>query len=60
MEEEKTKNRENSRVAKAAGVVGVATMLSRIFGFIRDMDLSDYPEKKDRNIPRRGILLFPL
>ncbi|MCX5833846.1 MAG: murein biosynthesis integral membrane protein MurJ [Deltaproteobacteria bacterium] len=28
---------ENARVAKAAGVVGLATMLSRIFGFIRDM-----------------------
>ena len=31
------KNHENVRVAKAAGIVGVATMLSRIFGFIRDM-----------------------
>lgn len=31
------KNRENVRVAKAAGIVGIATMLSRIFGFIRDM-----------------------
>ena len=28
---------ENARVAKAAGVVGLSTMLSRIFGFIRDM-----------------------
>ena len=28
---------ENSRVARAAGVVGMATMLSRIFGFLRDM-----------------------
>ena len=28
---------ENSRVVRAAGVVGVATMLSRIFGFLRDM-----------------------
>src|SRR3989339_2087188 len=37
MEEEKATNRENSRVARAAGVVGAATMLSRIFGFIRDM-----------------------
>ena len=31
------KNHENVRVAKAAGIVGIATMLSRIFGFIRDM-----------------------
>ncbi len=29
--------RENKRVAKAAGIVGAATMLSRVFGFIRDM-----------------------
>jgi putative peptidoglycan lipid II flippase len=28
---------ENSRVVRAAGVVGMATMLSRVFGFIRDM-----------------------
>jgi len=28
---------ENTRVTKAAGVVGAATLLSRIFGFIRDM-----------------------
>ncbi len=28
---------ENHRVAKAAGVVGLATMLSRVFGFIRDV-----------------------
>ncbi len=28
---------ENTRVTKAAGVVGAATFLSRIFGFIRDM-----------------------
>ncbi|MBN1474794.1 MAG: murein biosynthesis integral membrane protein MurJ [Syntrophaceae bacterium] len=28
---------ENSKVAKAAGVVGAATMVSRIFGVIRDM-----------------------
>ncbi len=28
---------ENSRVVRAAGVVGMATMLSRIFGFLRDM-----------------------
>lgn len=28
---------ENSRVTRAAGVVGAATFLSRVFGFIRDM-----------------------
>jgi putative peptidoglycan lipid II flippase len=28
---------ENSRVTRAAGVVGAATLLSRIFGFIRDV-----------------------
>ncbi len=28
---------ENSRVVKAAGVVGIATSLSRVFGFLRDM-----------------------
>ncbi len=28
---------ENAKVARAAGVVGAATMLSRIFGFLRDM-----------------------
>jgi Uncharacterized membrane protein, putative virulence factor len=27
---------ENSRVVKAAGVIGAATLLSRILGFIRD------------------------
>ncbi|MGV8057776.1 MAG: murein biosynthesis integral membrane protein MurJ [Smithellaceae bacterium] len=31
------KNPENSKVAKAAGIVGISTMISRIFGFIRDM-----------------------
>ncbi|MGD0275361.1 MAG: murein biosynthesis integral membrane protein MurJ [Syntrophales bacterium] len=31
------KNHENKRVAQAAGVVGMATLLSRIFGYIRDM-----------------------
>ncbi len=33
---------ENARVAKAAGVVGISTMLSRIFGFIRDMVVARY------------------
>jgi len=28
---------ENAQVVRAAGVVGVATLLSRVFGFIRDM-----------------------
>jgi len=28
---------ENSRVVRAAGVVGMATLLSRLFGFLRDM-----------------------
>ena len=28
---------ENSKVAKAAGIVGAATMVSRVFGVIRDM-----------------------
>jgi putative peptidoglycan lipid II flippase len=36
-EENTTRGTENSKVAKAAGVVGLATMLSRIFGFLRDM-----------------------
>ena len=30
-------NSENSKVAKAAGVVGISTMVSRVFGYIRDM-----------------------
>ena len=30
-------NQENDKVAKAAGVVSISTMASRIFGFIRDM-----------------------
>ncbi|MBU4101438.1 MAG: murein biosynthesis integral membrane protein MurJ, partial [Proteobacteria bacterium] len=28
---------ENTRVTKAAGVVGASTLLSRIFGFVRDV-----------------------
>ncbi len=35
MEEESRS--ENTRVVRAAGAVGIATMISRIFGFIRDM-----------------------
>jgi putative peptidoglycan lipid II flippase len=42
MEKEKKANRENSRVAKAAGVVGAATLLSRVFGFIRDMVVAGF------------------
>lgn len=34
---EQAKTSENSKVAKAAGIVGIATMVSRIFGYIRDM-----------------------
>jgi putative peptidoglycan lipid II flippase len=37
MEEIPVKGSENSKIARAAGVVGLATMLSRIFGFIRDV-----------------------
>jgi putative peptidoglycan lipid II flippase len=34
---EQVKNLENSKVAKAAGIVGAATMVSRVFGLLRDM-----------------------
>ncbi|MBN1613852.1 MAG: murein biosynthesis integral membrane protein MurJ [Deltaproteobacteria bacterium] len=33
---------ENSKVARAAGIVGLATMASRIFGFIRDMVIAAF------------------
>jgi putative peptidoglycan lipid II flippase len=33
---------ENREVTRAAGVVGMATLLSRIFGYIRDMVLASY------------------
>ena len=33
---------ENTRVTKAAGVVGSATLLSRIFGYIRDMVIAAF------------------
>lgn len=36
------KETENRRVVKAAGVVGSATLLSRIFGFIRDMVVAGF------------------
>jgi putative peptidoglycan lipid II flippase len=34
---EKTKSSENSKVAKAAGIVGALTMVSRVFGLLRDV-----------------------
>ncbi len=34
--------REHARVVKAAGVVGMATFLSRIFGFLRDMVVAGF------------------
>jgi putative peptidoglycan lipid II flippase len=34
---EKSKTSENSHVARAAGIVGISTMLSRVFGYIRDI-----------------------
>jgi len=37
-----THETENHRVARAAGVVGMATMLSRVFGFIRDVIVARY------------------
>ncbi len=36
------KDTENVRVAKAAGVVGLATLLSRVFGFARDMIVAGF------------------
>ena len=33
---------ENRRVTRAAGVVGAATLLSRIFGYVRDMVLASF------------------
>jgi putative peptidoglycan lipid II flippase len=33
---------ENARVVRAAGVVGIATMLSRVFGFLRDMVVAGF------------------
>ena len=33
---------ENRNVTRAAGVVGAATLLSRIFGYIRDMVLASF------------------
>jgi peptidoglycan biosynthesis protein MviN/MurJ (putative lipid II flippase) len=33
---EKIRNSENSKVVKAAGVVGAATMVRRVFGLLHD------------------------
>ena len=33
---------ENARVVRAAGIVGIATMLSRVFGFLRDMVVAGF------------------
>jgi putative peptidoglycan lipid II flippase len=38
----KQSDNENERVAKAAGVVGSATLLSRIFGFLRDVVIAGF------------------
>ena len=38
----KTENTENSKVAKAAGIVGAATMISRVFGLMRDMIIAAF------------------
>jgi len=35
--EHQNRDRERSRVVRAAGIVGSATLLSRVFGFLRDM-----------------------
>ncbi|PKN66786.1 MAG: murein biosynthesis integral membrane protein MurJ [Deltaproteobacteria bacterium HGW-Deltaproteobacteria-12] len=35
-------NRENTKVAKAAGIVGAATLVSRIFGVVRDMVIAAF------------------
>jgi putative peptidoglycan lipid II flippase len=42
MENERPHSRENAKVARAAGIVGSATMLSRVFGFIRDMVVAGF------------------
>jgi putative peptidoglycan lipid II flippase len=39
---EQEKNSENSKVAKAAGIVGAATMVSRVFGLLRDMVIAAF------------------
>jgi putative peptidoglycan lipid II flippase len=37
-----TKNSENSKVVRAAGIVGAATMVSRVFGLVRDMVIAAF------------------
>lgn len=39
---EKRKPSENARVVKAAGIVGAATMVSRVFGLFRDMVIAAF------------------
>lgn len=39
---QKSKDSENSKVVKAAGIVGVATMISRVFGLVRDMVIAAF------------------
>jgi putative peptidoglycan lipid II flippase len=39
---EPVRNSENSKVAKAAGIVGAATMVSRVFGLLRDMVIAAF------------------
>ena len=36
------RNTDNARVTRAAGVVGAATLLSRILGYVRDMVMASY------------------
>ena len=36
------KNSENSKVVKAAGIVGALTMVSRVFGLVRDMVIAAF------------------
>jgi putative peptidoglycan lipid II flippase len=40
--EDDSNQSENRRVTRAAGVVGVATLISRIFGYVRDMVLASF------------------
>lgn len=39
---ERIKNSENSKVVKAAGIVGALTMVSRVFGLVRDMVIAAF------------------
>lgn len=39
---EQVKNSENAKVAKEAGVIGISTMASRIFGYIRDVVVASF------------------